>query len=303
VQQLVKGMSRTVPVENFPRPIVEHRLHARDLASRDAIELGAGGKELPQQSVRILVRAPLPGTLRMGKVDLHLRLLREESMFAHVLALVIREGAAGLGGQRPHFTGEGPPHGGRVFSRQRYQQRKSGGALDQRPQRRRVGMADEQVPLPMARHRAIHDLGRPFVDTNDVLDRARGAAELAGTTKTVAPSQIPGQLALERAARQHIQIGVDGFVRNTHRRVLRIPLEQPVGNLFGQPTLGEQRQHGAAELEMDRELAELARMVGPALGSLMGRHGAERVHATTCSALAAAPVPQHEDYTQWPTCD
>lgn len=30
-QQLVKGMSRTVPVQQFPRPIVEQRLHALDL--------------------------------------------------------------------------------------------------------------------------------------------------------------------------------------------------------------------------------------------------------------------------------
>jgi non-heme chloroperoxidase len=38
VQQLVKGMSGTVPVENFSRPIVEQRLHPLDLTPRDAIE-------------------------------------------------------------------------------------------------------------------------------------------------------------------------------------------------------------------------------------------------------------------------
>jgi len=43
---LVKGVSGAVPVQDLARPIVEHRLHALDLASRDAIELGAGGKEL-----------------------------------------------------------------------------------------------------------------------------------------------------------------------------------------------------------------------------------------------------------------
>jgi hypothetical protein len=31
-QQLVKSMSRTVPVQNFPWPSVEHRLHTFDLA-------------------------------------------------------------------------------------------------------------------------------------------------------------------------------------------------------------------------------------------------------------------------------
>ena len=125
-QQLVNRMSRTVPVQNFPRPIVEHRLHALDRPPRDASELGAGGKALPQQPVGVLVRAPLPGTLGMGKVDPHLRLLREEPMLPHLLALAVREGAAELGGQRPHFTGEGPPHGGRILGLQWHRQRKPG---------------------------------------------------------------------------------------------------------------------------------------------------------------------------------
>ena len=32
-QQLVKGMGRTVPVQNFPGPIIEHRLHALNLGA------------------------------------------------------------------------------------------------------------------------------------------------------------------------------------------------------------------------------------------------------------------------------
>ncbi len=98
-QQLVKSMSRTVPVQNFPWAIVEHRLHPFDLAPRHALELGASGKELPQQAVRVLVRPPLPGTLGMGKVDLHLGLFGEQPMLPHLLSLVVREGAAELSGQ------------------------------------------------------------------------------------------------------------------------------------------------------------------------------------------------------------
>ena len=225
MQQLVKGMGRTVPVQNLPRPIVEHRLHALDLAPRDAIEPGPCGKELAEQPVRVFVRAALPRTLRMSKVHLHLGLLGKETMLAHFLSLVVGEGAAELGGQRPHFTGEGPPHGSRILCRQRHQQRKPRGAFHQRPQCRRVGMAHEQVALPMARHRALGDLGWPFVDANNVLDGARREPDLAGTTKAVAPPQIAGEFSLEGPAGQHIQIGVDGFVRDAHRRVIRIPLE------------------------------------------------------------------------------
>lgn len=263
-------MSRTVPVQNFPRAIVEHRLHAFDRPPRDALELGAGGKELPQQAVRVLVRPPLPGTLGMGKVDLHLGLFGKEAVLPHFLALVIREGAAELGRQRPHFPGEGPPHGGRVFGRQRHQQRKPGGAFHQRPERRRVRLADQQVALPMAGHRAIGHLGRPFVNAHDVLDGARRAADLAGTTTAVTASQIAGEFAFQRPAGQPLHIRVDGFVREAHREIVRIPLAQAVGNLFRRPALSEQRQHGPAAPAMDRELAGLPGTMGPPVGAVMG---------------------------------
>ena len=143
VQQFVKGMRRAVPIQDLPRPIVEHRLHALDPTPRDPIEPGACGTELAQQPVGGLVGAPLPGALRVSKVDPHLRLLREQPMLPHRLTLVVREGAAELGGQRPHFPGEGPPHSGRVLRRQRHQQRKPDGPFHQRPQRRGVGMPHE----------------------------------------------------------------------------------------------------------------------------------------------------------------
>ena len=77
---------------------------------------------------------------------------------------------------------------------------------------------------------------------------------------------------MTRPAGQHLQIRVDGFVRDAHRQIIRIPLEQAVGNLFRRPALSEQRQHGAAKSAMDRELAGLPWMMGPPVGMLMGRH-------------------------------
>ena len=86
-----------------------------------------------------------------------------------------------------------------------------------------------------------------------------------GPTKEVAPSQVPGEFALEGSAGQHIEIiGVDGFVRDAHRRVFRILLEQPVGNLFGRPALGEQPEDRCAQVGLNRELPRLARLVRPA---------------------------------------
>src|SRR3989449_9309651 len=79
----------------------------------------------------VLVRAPLPGTMRVRKVDAHLRLLREEAVLAHFLALVVRKRAAELGGQRAQFAREGLPHGGRVLRLQRDQAGKAGGPFPQ----------------------------------------------------------------------------------------------------------------------------------------------------------------------------
>jgi len=270
-QQVVKRMGWTLPVQNFPGPISAHGLHTLDLTSREAIELRACGKELAQQPVGVLGRAPLPRTRRMGQVDAHLGLRGEEPMFPHLLALVIRERAAEWDGQRPHFAGEGPPHSGGIFRRQWHQQGNPGGPFHQRPQCRRVGMPHQQGPLPMAGHRAIGDLGGPFVATTNVLDGTRRETDRARPTKAVAPPQIPGKGALEGIGGQHLQIGVDGFVRDAHRRVIWIPLRQPVGDLLRRPPVCEEPEDRGAQARMDRQFSGFPRLVGPALGALMRR--------------------------------
>ena len=85
-------------------------------------------------------------------------------------------------------------------------------------------------------------------------------------------TQVPDHLPLERAAGQHIEIGIDGFVRDAHRRLVRIPLRQPACNLFGRPALREQREDRRAQAGLDHERPGLARVVGPALRPLLSRH-------------------------------
>lgn len=69
----------------------------------------------------------------MGKVHAHLRLFREETMFAHFWPLIVREGATQLRRQRPEFARESLPHCGRVLRLQRYQYGKSCGPLTSVP--------------------------------------------------------------------------------------------------------------------------------------------------------------------------
>ena len=57
----------------------------------------------------------------MRNIDSHLRLVREETVLAHVRSLVVRERAAGRGRQGPQFARAGLPHGGRIVGFQRHQ--------------------------------------------------------------------------------------------------------------------------------------------------------------------------------------
>lgn len=66
-------MSRAVPVQDRPGPIVEHHLDALDFTPGDALKAGPGRKELPQEPVGVLVRAPLPMEDRNGVGSLFLR--------------------------------------------------------------------------------------------------------------------------------------------------------------------------------------------------------------------------------------
>lgn len=51
----------------------------------------------------------------VGKVHAQLRLLREETVFPHFGAVIVRERAAGLGWQGSQVVGTGPAHGGRIL--------------------------------------------------------------------------------------------------------------------------------------------------------------------------------------------
>ena len=95
-QQLVNGMGWTVPLDHFQRELIKPR---------------ALGKKLAQQAIVVLVRSPLPGAMRMDKVDAHLRLLRAEAVLTYFGSLIVREGVAELSRQGSQFAREGLPHG------------------------------------------------------------------------------------------------------------------------------------------------------------------------------------------------
>ena len=131
-------------------------------------------------------------------------------------------------------------------------------------------MAHEQVPLPVPRHGPIRHRGRPLVDAEEVLDRPRLEPHLVGPTKPVPLAQGPDELPFKRPPRQDVEIGVDGFVGDPHRRRFRIPLRQPASNLFGGPALREQGEDRRAQAGVDGQLPRLPRAVRPAPRPLVG---------------------------------
>ena len=124
----------------------------------------------------------------------------------------------------------------------------------------------------MPRDRPSRDLGRALLDADDVLDRPRDEPHLVGPAKPVPLAQVPGELPFERAPREDVEIGVDGFVGDPHRWRCRIPLRQPARNLLGRPTSSEEGEDRPAQAGLDRQLPKLARPVGPALGPVVGWH-------------------------------
>jgi hypothetical protein len=126
----------------------------------------------------------------------------------------------------------------------------------------------------MPRHRAVRHLGRPLVNADQILNGPRRQADLVRPTKAMAAAKVPGEFPLQGSAGQHIQIGIDGFMRDAHRRVVRIPLRQAVRNLFGRPAVREQVQDGGAQPRVDGERARVAWLMSPTLRPLMGGHRA-----------------------------
>ena len=135
-------------------------------------------------------------------------------------------------GERPDPFGEhvGDMHGSAVL--EGGEDHEPGGALDQRRDLRLAGLAQQQIPFPMARDGAILDLGRPLGDHHHVGDppaivhpSVRFAARAPGP-------QARRQLAAQLPARLHIQRLINRFMTDPHARIIRELAPQPRGDLL-----------------------------------------------------------------------
>src|SRR5437879_9843078 len=129
---------------------------------------------LPEQSVGVLVGAPLPGALWVTKVDLDAGIDGEANVLFHLPALVPSQRATQILGQGQDLLGQadagalGVDAGGQL--EEHY---KASAPLDQGADGSGRG-AEQKVALPMTRHGAVCSLGWALADVDHVLEVSGG---------------------------------------------------------------------------------------------------------------------------------
>ena len=175
-------------------------------------------------------------------------------MLSHLGPLVPGERPTELFGQRPDHPGDLVADGLGAVTRERWpvlhpwlltaafhwgkvqQHREPGGALHEGANRGLVE-PDDQVAFPVARHRPVHDVGRPLGDHDLRGDERLAAAPRArpGHPQRAPGAQTGDELALERAAALDEQGLIDRLVRDPHGRILGEVELQPVRDLLRAP--------------------------------------------------------------------
>src|SRR4051812_17196838 len=84
-EELVQSLGRRSPAQGLSRPAVEGDRHGREVLGAVPAEVGALWKVLAQQPVGVLVRAALPGAVRVAEVDLKTGVDPQAGMLAHPL--------------------------------------------------------------------------------------------------------------------------------------------------------------------------------------------------------------------------
>src|SRR4051812_15562493 len=90
-EELVQSLGRCSPAQGLSRPAVEGDRHGCKVLGAVHAEVGALWKVLAQQPVGVLVRATLPGAVRVAEVDRHASLDPELGVLGHFRSLIPRQ--------------------------------------------------------------------------------------------------------------------------------------------------------------------------------------------------------------------
>src|SRR5215211_8242067 len=87
-KELVQSLGRCSPAQGLSRPAVEGDRHGRKVLGAVRAEVSALGEVLAQQPVGVLVRAALPGAVRIAEVDLKTGVDPQAGVLAHLRPLI-----------------------------------------------------------------------------------------------------------------------------------------------------------------------------------------------------------------------
>jgi len=187
----------------------------------------------------------------MGKVHLDTGIDGEALVFAHLLALVVREGLLELGRHRAERSRVRFPNRCRVFlSAEWYEERVPGRPLDQGTKCRPLVPPDDEITLPVAGDGAVCDLRWPLLNGEHVRYLSAllfGALPALPAVRMLLAERLD-ERALEFASGKHIDEAVHGFVADAHIHLMRILLLKASLYLARRPLVAEPLEHVPAQV-------------------------------------------------------
>lgn len=150
---------RRSEAEAFSGPVIESLHGEGDLLGLDGIEAAFLGEVLTHQAVGVLVGAALPGSVRMGEVEIGIELAGDGLVVGKLLAVV---GGDGMHKRLEWLeqAGDGVADEMGGFALDLGQQGVAALAFDQADEGLAMMGADDRVALPMAYAGARPDCGR-----------------------------------------------------------------------------------------------------------------------------------------------
>ena len=227
-------------VETFSWARIQSMGDGIQLTLRIGGQVRALGQVLTQQAIGILVGAPLPRGMRIGKADLDRESLGQLLVLGHLFAPIVGQRVPQRGGHLSELLGEASVGTGGIRAVHSGQQHQPCGPFHQGPDRRAIARAFQQVAFPVAGYRAGRHLGRAF-------SQRRHVGKLAPAIRSTRPrsprfarlTQGCEQFGAQRPSREHIQASIDSFRRQLFAHIIRIRASQASGNLLGRVALPE----------------------------------------------------------------
>ena len=239
---LCHDLNRAFPIEALARSDVQFVGNGIQLLLAVHRQVRALGQVLADQAVDVLVAAALPGAVWVAEVDRHTGLLGDFRVPRHLSPLVVGHALAYSQRHAVQRRAEALHRRGRRRIVHLRQDQVAAGTLDQGGYRRGVGLALDQIALPVTGHQAVFDLGRAHVDAEHVGDLATSihpaGARPAGS---LALPQTDDQLLAQLADRQGIDRVVDCLAADVGVfEAWGFHGSQLAGNLLGRKALSQQ---------------------------------------------------------------